>query len=40
MMPADFAQALEREIAKPVDPLQPRAVAEMESRHGIDQPAL
>src|SRR5262245_61017738 len=35
-----FAQALWREIAEPIDPFQPRAIAEMEARDRIDQSSL
>src|ERR1700730_5858023 len=35
-----LAKSLPREVTKPVDPLQPCAVADVEARHRIDQPAL
>src|SRR4051812_9593895 len=38
--PGGFAQSLWREIAEPADPLQPRAVAEVEAGDRIDQPPL
>src|SRR5262249_23460335 len=38
--PRGLAYAFGGEIAEPVDPFQPRAVAEMEARHRVDHAAL
>ncbi len=37
-MPNDLLDAARRDVAEPVDALQPGAVAEMEARNRIDRP--
>ena len=36
MMPKDFLDAAWCAIAEPIDPFEPRAIAEVKTRHGVD----